>query len=448
MSKFQQVGKTGRGDRRFDNRADVSGEPRYLKKAEREQMRMQKLQALSQPPREQQAAIDALALFFEQTPEVSEALGRCLFMRADFSNQLFADRASSGQALCTFAKQLFCEQTGCQAYRRLRDNCQTTEPNQPLSGASAVLLRQRSLLQVAEAAHTEATWPVLFDSVVYVASSQREENRRRLGAALALVRPGGLLIWAAANDLGAQSLEKNFAQFLKIDFKLSKFHSRVFAAYVPDFRNDSQFASLAELAEESPAGAGCRLLSSTGYYSLPGIFSWDKIDGGSALLAEYLQRLNASKPDTFKGLGADFGSGYGYLSCRMLEQKNFSAQGLDLYENELSAVEAGQLNVADVLNKNGSGVKVEHHWADVLFDVPEKHYDWVVMNPPFHQGRGRRLDLGRAFVQTAASALKPGGCLRMVVNITLLYEDVIAESFKRFEKVAENNSFKVYEAWR
>ena len=60
----------------------------------------------------------------------------------------------------------------------------------------------------------------------------------------------------------------------------------------------------------------------------PGMFSHDRIDAGSELLASRL-------PTDFTGHAADFGAGWGYLSI-MLAEKSPGLKGIDLFEADFT----------------------------------------------------------------------------------------------------------------
>ena len=78
-------------------------------------------------------------------------------------------------------------------------------------------------------------------------------------------------------------------------------------------------------------------------------------------------------------------------------------------------------------------------------DKPQ-HYDFIVSNPPFHQGRADQPEIGCAFIVAAAAALRPAGCLWLVANRHLPYEQVLRENFRKVRTVAEEQGFKVIEA--
>ncbi|MBM4200982.1 MAG: methyltransferase, partial [Gammaproteobacteria bacterium] len=158
------------------------------------------------------------------------------------------------------------------------------------------------------------------------------------------------------------------------------------------------------------AGGELRRNPDTGLYTCPGIFSWKQPDAGSVWLAEGL-------PGDLAGRGADLGAGYGFLSRAALARSSDITE-LHLFEAELKALEAARLNLAEGVGRRA----VHFHWADVTTGLDIGGLDFVLMNPPFHAGRGALPALGQAFVRAALQALKPGGRLFLVANRHLPYE--------------------------
>jgi 16S rRNA (guanine1207-N2)-methyltransferase len=111
---------------------------------------------------------------------------------------------------------------------------------------------------------------------------------------------------------------------------------------------------------------------------------------------------------------------------------------LDLIEAEALSLDCAQLNVTDP--------RARFHWADALRFTPEKAYDGIVMNPPFHTGRAADAGLGRAFIQAACRLLAPHGKLWMVANRHLPYESAMSESFRNVDIIGGNNAFKLFHA--
>ena len=72
--------------------------------------------------------------------------------------------------------------------------------------------------------------------------------------------------------------------------------------------------------------------------------------------------------------------------------------------------------------------------------------DFVVMNPPFHDGGAEDRALGVAFIETAAKALRKGGTCWLTANRHLPYERPLAGAFSKVELRAEAGGYKIYEA--
>ncbi len=166
-----------------------------------------------------------------------------------------------------------------------------------------------------------------------------------------------------------------------------------------------------------------------GLASQPGVFSWDRLDPGSALLAPRLGALS--------GRGADFGCGIGVLALAALASPKVTA--LTLIDIDRRAIQAARRNVADP--------RALLRWADLREpDASLDRLDFVVANPPFHDGGSEDRGLGQAFIRRAVAALRTGGRLWLTANRHLPYEAVLKPLFKRVTLVVEASGYKVYEA--
>lgn len=168
-----------------------------------------------------------------------------------------------------------------------------------------------------------------------------------------------------------------------------------------------------------------------GYVTAVGIFSADKIDAGSALLAENL-------PPKLPARMADLGAGWGYLADAVLTRDGVKT--LDLIEADKVALDCARQNVTDP--------RAVFHWADATDFKPAQAYDGIVMNPPFHQGRAADPALGRAFIAAAAKLLAPHGKLWMVANRHLPYEATLKDHFRNVDELNGNGAFKIFHATR
>jgi len=163
-----------------------------------------------------------------------------------------------------------------------------------------------------------------------------------------------------------------------------------------------------------------------GFVTRPGVFSAEKIDKGSAVLA-------SAMPPEINGRVADLGAGWGYLARHILERQGVTH--LDLIEADKVALDCAQSNIDDA--------RAGFVWGDATTHNPESAYDVVISNPPFHTGRAGDPDLGRAFIAAAARMLSPKGRFVMVANRHLPYEDCLRAHFHHIEDFGGTSGFKL-----
>ena len=257
------------------------------------------------------------------------------------------------------------------------------------------------------------------DEAMILAPPGTLERDHVLAQALRALKPGGLLTVFAPKDKGGSRLKKALERFGCAVSEDARRHHRF--CYV------TRPAELREIAEAIAAGAP-RLVSSLGLWSQPGVFSWDRLDPGSALLLDSLPELS--------GKGADLGAGVGILGHKLLAGAGVTR--LTLVEIDRRAVEAARRNLDDP--------RIEVVWADIRRLDSLEGLDFVIMNPPFHDGGSEDRSLGVAFIGQAAKALRKGGVCWLTANRHLPYEAPLEEAFAKVTLKAERGGYKIYEA--
>jgi len=256
---------------------------------------------------------------------------------------------------------------------------------------------------------------------VVLAGRSRALNEANVARAWKSVAPGGVILVAGDNHDGIKSLRKWAAKWAGVEDGLVKHHAAVFS-----IRRDEREQPL-YVAPQPRKGA---------WQVAPGMFSADGPDAGSQMLAAHFDGRIA-------GSVADFGAGWGWLGVQLLE-KCPAVVSLDSIEADWLSLEAARENLAG----KREDVALAFHWLDLTGEKPGRRYDWIVMNPPFHNGRAAEPALGIAFIEAASAALAPGGRLLMVANRQLPYEEALRAGFSRFESLEEAGGFKVIEALR
>lgn len=246
------------------------------------------------------------------------------------------------------------------------------------------------------------------------------ERRYAMALALRTIAPGGVFTVLAPKDRGGTRLRKELEAFGCTVKETARRHHRIALTTRP--------ATLDGIDDALSNGAP-RLIEELGLWSRPGVFSWDRIDPGSALLLQHLPPLS--------GRGADFGCGLGVLTRAMLASP--AVTHITLVDIDRRAVECAQHNVVDP--------RAEFFWADLRGATPELNgLDFVVMNAPFHDAGTEDKALALGFVKRAAAALRKDGVCWLVANRHLPYEAIMQPLFKRVALKIETSGYKIYEA--
>jgi len=257
--------------------------------------------------------------------------------------------------------------------------------------------------------------------MVVLAPPGTVERRYTIALALRALMPGGSLTVLAPKDKGGSRIAKELKGFGCDVTETSRRHHRICSTKRP---------VLPEGLDEALAEGGPRFDESLSLWTWPGVFSWNRLDPGSALLEQNLPPLS--------GRGADFGCGIGILARAILASPKVAH--LALIDIDRRAVDMAERNIDDA--------RAELRWAEIRSGTGLKGLDFVVMNPPFHDGGAEDQSLGQAFIRRAAEALRPGGVLWLVANRHLPYEAVLKSLFKRVTPKVEANGYKIYEALR
>ena len=292
-------------------------------------------------------------------------------------------------------------------------------PPHDLAEVAADAVQLSPLTPGAEA--LEALAPASLDRVVIAAPPGAIESRYVLAQALRVLRPGGELIALALKTKGGARLRKTLEGFGCGVDETARRHQRICLVVRPP-ACDGLDAAIA-------AGA-LQLVPSQGLWSQPGVFSWDRVDPGSAALL-------AATP-AYSGRGADLGCGIGVLARAVLASSTVEALiGVDI---DARAIAAARCNVTD---PRASFVQADlrEAWAAAPDDL-----DFVIMNPPFHDAGAEDRTLGQTFIRRAAALLHKGGTLRLVANIGMPYEAVLGEHFRSVTPLGQTHGYKLFEA--
>lgn len=241
-----------------------------------------------------------------------------------------------------------------------------------------------------------------------------------LNFAMSALAANGEIWFVGENKGGIKSLNKNLkTDFDNIDKMAMGKHSAIVRAqgplHKPEFDLNGYF-----IAHENEHGLNLR--------SLPGVFSQEKLDKGTQVLLKYL-------PRKVKGRILDFGCGTGTIASYISQNRDY--EEIEMIDDDFLAVKSAQANIED--NK----IEFTECFASDGFSNIEDRYNWIISNPPFHQGIKTDYNVTEQFLKQAKDYLKLSGKLLIVANEFLNYEVILREHFKGVTTVAKENGFKV-----
>lgn len=257
-----------------------------------------------------------------------------------------------------------------------------------------------------------------YDAVFVRLQRQRERHLADLARALEALRPGGRFAVCGPNGMGGARIADDLAAMGATGAIVSKSKCRLVVG---------SLAAPLGLAQWTRLDAPRPILDGRAV-SAPGLFAWDRVDPGSALLLDVVPPL--------AGPVADLGAGWGALTTALRARQPDLA--IDAYEADARALPC--------LERNAPGVRAI--WHDVSRGLPRGGYAAIVSNLPFHDPRGEDRGLAERFARAAAAALAPGGAFHAVANRHLPYEKTLDAVFGRVERLDERDGYKAFRCSR
>jgi 16S rRNA G966 N2-methylase RsmD len=166
-------------------------------------------------------------------------------------------------------------------------------------------------------------------------------------------------------------------------------------------------------------------------WTIPGIFSWNQLDDGTAYLLDHVQPVAGENV-------LDVGCGNGVIGLTMRER---GAGQITMTDDNLLAVGCARMN-ADGLPD------CEVLAGDVYSAVVGRQFDMIVSNPPFHQKFDVNTNVAHRIMREAISYLVPGGRLVIVANAFLKYAETMTEHLERVREIARSGRFVILEGRR
>lgn len=266
--------------------------------------------------------------------------------------------------------------------------------------------------------------------VFYRVSKEKPVAHRAINLAARWLAPGGELVLCGLKPEGTKTYIDKAGALFGQPVRAQK-HGQIYqaslrktAAITDGWLDDSDYERIRPVAEQD----GIVM------FSKPGVFGWNKIDRGSALLIDALPQWLPA--DTGALTILDLGCGYGYLSL-MASRFAFARRiATDNNAGALACLAAGAAH---------NQVALERVAADCGDSISAASADIILCNPPFHQGFSVDGDLTDKFLRQTRRLLRAGGRALFVVNQFIALEKKAAPLFAGVNTLTEKEGFKLVE---
>ncbi len=162
--------------------------------------------------------------------------------------------------------------------------------------------------------------------------------------------------------------------------------------------------------------------------SLPGVFSQQKLDTGTALLLENL-------PENMQGKTLDFGCGAGVISCYI--GKKYSNVALSLLDVSALAITSAKKTL-EINELSG------HVFASNSLSEIKESYQHIVSNPPFHQGIKTNYQATETFLKNIKIYMQHQSTITIVANSFLRYSPIMIANIGKTKTITRKQGFTIY----
>ena len=272
----------------------------------------------------------------------------------------------------------------------------------------------------------------VFDKVVIINPKGRDFARALLWNGQQALKSGGSLYIAGATKAGIKSIIVDAKTLLGSCRTLAyKQRVRVGVSRVkqPVVDYPSEWGAIPTHIQLMPVDTPLRSLE---VGTMPGVFSWKKLDAGTQFLLEQEAVAQAARDSDVLEVGCGTGVIGGALSHLA---KSVLMTDVNLLAVGCTEVTIQQNQLADIHVTVG----------DVYSSVQEYKFDLIISNPPFHKGFDVHTNVAHRIIREAKQVLRPGGRLILVANAFLPYDVEMRNHFREVKRLAETHQFVVLE---
>ena len=259
------------------------------------------------------------------------------------------------------------------------------------------------------------------DTLLLLLSKNKMLSEKLLHALNARLKEKSLIYTCGPNDGGAKSADtllKPWGFTKKIDL------ARKCTMFEAILENESVMVPQAPNIKISIANHDLSLDQD------PAVFSYQKLDKGTLLLLQCLEKIDVTAYENV----LDLGCGCGIIGIIL---KKMGARKVTLSDVSASALDLSSRNLLE------NGIHDATLKACDMLQGLEK-FDLIAVNPPFHQGFTQTTAPSVNMLMKAPAHLNAKGALIMVSNVHLGYEKTLVTRFDKVEVLARGNGFIVH----
>lgn len=266
-------------------------------------------------------------------------------------------------------------------------------------------------------------------TVLFRVSKEKPVTHHAINRAAQLLPVGGTLLLCGEKNDGIKTYASKAAQLFGGNADTHKMGTQYLVTLTKQATggeplDDADYSTMRVIAN----------LNGSDVYSKPGQFGWQKIDQGSAFLADHFEAFFSKIYQKAPLRILDLGCGYGYLSLR--------AAAL-LSDAELVATDNNAAAIASCAHNFEQWAINGRVIAGDVGDTLEGRFDAIICNPPFHQGFSTSGDLTDRFLDTMQRRLASKGKALVVVNQFVPIEKKALGRFSKITQIDSNRSFKL-----
>lgn len=250
-----------------------------------------------------------------------------------------------------------------------------------------------------------------------------------LGQSLDTLKPGGKIWLVGEIRAGIKSAAKQLEKIAAA--AVTKLDSARHCSLLETQPNNSPVGDQVCQAKDTP-GFSLKFNQKNWYFNtLPGVFSYAKLDPASFMLLQSLEEQPVS------GHILDFACGSGVLGiCASSLRANIQ---LDLLDVSAMALASTKMNLKQAELDSSTANLI----ASDAYSAVDSRYNAIISNPPFHRDTRQTLMVSEALIRQAPLHLKAKGELRIVANRHLPYLAIFEQIFRQVKILSSDRYFHV-----